>query len=32
MTRDATPATADEDYLSLMESNLEAIRAANACQ
>lgn len=27
-----TDATADEDYLSLMESNLEAIRTANACQ
>lgn len=27
-----TDATADDDYLSLMESNLEAIRTANACQ
>ncbi|NYJ00924.1 zinc transport system substrate-binding protein [Nocardioides thalensis] len=27
-----TDATAEEDYLSLMESNLEAIRTANACQ
>lgn len=27
-----TDATADEDYLSLMESNLEAIRTANGCR